>query len=114
VAESTRGRGYFIGDGEVHTWGSMQAHIARAVGRPGWSVHLPSFLVPTAGFAGELLTAIDKKPRLLNRQKAIMDAQEAWLCSHDAATRDFAFRPSVGVAEGTRRAYSWYRDHRWL
>jgi nucleoside-diphosphate-sugar epimerase len=114
VADETRGRGYFICDGQVHTWGVMQGHIARAVGRRSWNLHLPSFLVPAVGLAGELLTAIDQRPRVLNRQKAIMDAQQAWVCSHEAAARDFGYRPSVDLAEGTRRAYAWYLENRWL
>ncbi|MET0342522.1 MAG: NAD-dependent epimerase/dehydratase family protein [Polyangiales bacterium] len=110
----TRGRGYFICDGEAYTWGQAQGYIVKAVGRRALPVSLPAFLVPIAGFAGELLTAVDKKPRLLNRQKARMDAQQAWLCSSEAAARDFDFRPHVRMEEGTRRAYDWYVAHGWL
>lgn len=113
-AESTVGKGYFIADGETHTWDAIQAHIARAVGRRGLRLDLPSFLVPLAARAGELITAIDKQPRLLNRQKALMDAQEAWLCSIAAAQADFGFMPEIDLAEGTRRAYAWYRSQKWL
>ena len=113
-AESTRGRGYFVCDGEAYTWGQAQDYIVRAVGRRAFNLSLPAFLVPVAGMAGELLTAVDKKPRLLNRQKATMDAQSAWLCSHEAASRDFGFAPRVHMEEGTRRAYAWYVANGWL
>jgi nucleoside-diphosphate-sugar epimerase len=110
----TRGRGYFISDGVSYTWGEFQKHIIAAVGRRTLRVNLPSFLVPVAGFAGELLTAVDRKPRLLNRQKALLDAQHAWLCTPDAAREDFGFSPRVTMAEGTRRAYQWYVENKWL
>ena len=110
----TRARGYLMCDGEHYTWGEIQGHIARAVGRRALELRLPSFFVPAAGIAGELLTAIDKKPRLLNRQKAMLDAQSAWLCTHEAARTDFDYRPRVSMAEGTRRAYEWYVEHKWL
>lgn len=110
----TRGKGYFIGDGIAYTWSEIQKHIGAAVGRRSINLNLPSFLVPLAGSAGELLTAIDKKPRLLNRQKALMDAQQAWLCSIDAARADFGFVARMGMAEGTRRAFAWYTEHGWL
>lgn len=112
--ERTRGRGYLICDGVHYTWGEVQSHIVAAVGRRTLELSLPSFLVPAAGMAGELLTAIDRKPRLLNRQKAIMDAQHAWLCTHEAARADFDYRPAVSMAEGTRRAYAWYVENGWL
>ncbi len=113
-AERAIGRGYFLTDGESYTWAQIQRHIVEAVGKRTLTVSLPSFLVPAAGAAGELLTAFDKKPRLANRQKAILDAQAAWLCSHEAASNDFGYAPKVGMAEGTKRTYRWYREHGWL
>jgi nucleoside-diphosphate-sugar epimerase len=107
-------RGYFISDGIPYTWHDFQKHVIAAVGRRAFHLNLPAFVVPVAGLAGELLTAVDRKPRLLNRQKAQMDAQSAWLCSIEAAQRDFGFAPRVAVDEGTRRAYSWYVANGWL
>jgi len=113
-SDVARGRGYFFTDGERHTWERIQGHIVAAVGKRTFTVSLPGFLVPAAGAAGELLTAFDKKPRLMNRQKAIMDAQHAWLCSHEAATSDLGYVPRIGMAEGARRTYRWYVDNGWL
>lgn len=113
-SETARGRGYFLCDGEPYTWADIQGHIVSAVGKRTFTLSLPGFLVPAAGAAGELLTAFDKKPRLANRQKAILDAQNAWLCSHEAARGDFGYRPRVSMAEGTKRAYRWYLEHGWL
>jgi nucleoside-diphosphate-sugar epimerase len=113
-SERSVGKGYFIADGVPYTWGEVQDHIRRAVGRAGVNLHLPAFLVPVAAALGEAASAIDKKPRLLNRQKALMDAQQAWLCSPEAARADFGFVPRIEMSEGTRRTYAWYREHRWL
>lgn len=113
-ADETRGRGYFLCDDLAYTWGEIQAHIGRAVGKRALELNLPGFLVPLAGRAGEALTALDKKPRLLNRQKALLDAQSAWLFDNQAAKRDFGFDPKVSMADGTRRTYQWYVDNGWL
>ncbi len=113
-ADIARGRGYFVCDGVRYQWKDIQGHIVRAVGRPTLTLSLPGFLVPIAGAAGEALTALDKKPRLLNRQKAILDAQYAWLCTHEAARVDFGYAPRISMAEGTLRAYRWYREQGWL
>jgi nucleoside-diphosphate-sugar epimerase len=113
-SDVARGRGYFLCDGKPYTWAEIQGHIVAAVGRRTLTLSLPGFLVPAAGAAGELLTAFDKKPRLANRQKAILDAQNAWLCSHEAARQDFGYAPRMSMAEGTKRTYRWYVENGWL
>ena len=60
------------------------------------------------------LTRIDKKPRLFNRQKAKMGAQEAWTCRHDALRADAGYAPQIDVAEGVARTLAWYRAERWV
>ena len=113
-SERTIARGYFISDGHPYTWAEFQKHVVAAVGKRTFTLNLPSFVVPLAGIAGELLTAVDHKPRLLNRQKALLGAQEAWVCSPEAARKDFDYRPTIDVADGTRRTYRWYVENKWL
>jgi nucleoside-diphosphate-sugar epimerase len=64
--------------------------------------------------AGELATRIDGKPRLLNRQKAKMGAQEAWVCSADKLRTRLGWSAKVGYEEGVRRTFAWYRSNGWL
>jgi nucleoside-diphosphate-sugar epimerase len=113
-SDAAKSRGYFVCDGRPYTWGEIQDHILAAVGKRALTVNLPGFLVPLAGAAGELLTSFDQKPRILNRQKALMDAQDAWLCTHEAARSDFGYAPKVAMADGMRRTYRWYLDNGWL
>jgi UDP-glucose 4-epimerase len=110
----TRGKGYFICDGVPYTWRDIQSHVVAAVGKRTLELNLPAWTVQVAARAGELATAVDQKPRLFNRQKALMDAQSAWLCTHEKARADFGYAPRVAMAEGTRRAYAWYRGAGWL
>lgn len=112
--ESTRSRGYFLDDGEPITWGTFQEAIVRASGRKVRTMNLPEMLVSLAALGGELATALDRKPRLFNRQKAKMGAQEAWTSVHEAARADFEYHPQVGLQEGVERALRWYRDERWV
>jgi nucleoside-diphosphate-sugar epimerase len=114
ASEATRGTGYFICDGNPIAWGEFQRHIVEASGRKVRTIDLPEALVHIAAFGGELLTRIDGKPRLFNRQKAAMGAQDAWTCQHDALRRDAGYVPEVQVPEGVRRTLDWYRTERWL
>lgn len=114
LSDAAIGKGYFLCDGRPITWGTFQEAIVAAHGKRVFTLNLPEALVSVAAIGGELATRIDKKPRLFNRQKATMGAQEAWTCTHDAAREDFGYAPEVQVEEGVARALRWYREHGWL
>jgi nucleoside-diphosphate-sugar epimerase len=111
--ESSIGRGYFLTSDEQVTWERFQSEVVRVVDRQVRTVDLPGQLVLVAALGGELATRIDKKPRLLNLQKAKMGAQQAWTCVGDAASRDFGFTAEVDLAEGIRRTHEWYAANDW-
>lgn len=106
-------KGYFLASDDQVTWEELQAEVVRAVGRPVRTVDLPEPLMSVAAIGGELATQIDKKPRLLNLQKARMGAQQAWTCAADAARRDFGFTTEVDLHEGVRRTHEWYLANDW-
>jgi len=108
------GKGYLISDDNHLTWGQFQGQMVELSGRKAMTLNLPAFLVDIAAFFGELLSRIDGKPRLFNRQKAIMGAQDAWLCTAAAAKRDLGFTPKVHVRDGIERSFKWYRENGWL
>lgn len=110
----TRNKGYFICDGQVTTWERFQRMVAAEAKRKVRELDLPEFLVNAAAIGGEWLTAIDKKARLFNRQKAIMSAQEAWTCQPDAATEDFGFIAKTSQEQGVRLTFDWYRREGWI
>lgn len=112
--DATKNKGYFVDDGRVVTWGEFQKAIVDASGRRALTLRLPEALVSVAAIGGEMASRIDGKPRLFNRQKAKMGAQEAWTCKSDALRKDTGWTPSVPMEEGVRRAYEWYRAEKWL
>ena len=114
TSEAAKNEGYFVDDGRVVTWGEFQKAIVDASGRRTLTLRLPEALVSVAAIGGEMASRIDGKPRLFNRQKAKMGAQEAWTCKSDALRKDTGWAPSVPMEEGVRRAYEWYRAEKWL
>jgi nucleoside-diphosphate-sugar epimerase len=101
-------------DNEPGTWERFQAAIVEASGKRVTTMDLPEMLVDVAALSGELATFFDKKPRLFNRQKAKMGAQEAWTCKSDALRSATGWSSKVRVPEGTRLALEWYRREKWL
>ncbi len=109
----TAGRGYFLSDGRPTTWERFQNAIVDTIGKRALTVDLGDRLVSAAAIAGELATRIDGKPRLMNRQKARMGFQDAWLCACDRAREDFGFECEVSQEDGIRRTHEWYLDNGW-
>ncbi len=113
-SKTTNKKGYFICDGKPVTFTDFQSCIVAASGRRVRDLDLPGFLVPIAAIGGELLSGLDGKPRLANRQKAVMGRQDAWTCTHRAANTDFGYSPTIPLLEGVKATYAWYRSCGWL
>ncbi len=107
------GKGYMIGD-EHLVWEDFQAQIVKHAGRKVSDLDLPEFFVPVAAFFGELVSRVDGKPRLMNRNKAKAGAQEAWTCSSALARQELGWEPKVLAPEGVERTFRWYRENKWL
>lgn len=113
-APAARNKGYFICDGRPVTFDEFQAQIAAASGRRVRDLDLPEVLVSIAAAGGELLTRLDGKARLFNRQKALMGRQDAWSCTHAAAAADFGYAPQIPLERGVPSTFAWYRESGWL
>jgi nucleoside-diphosphate-sugar epimerase len=113
-AEATAFRDYFLCDGAPVTFEAFQAEISRQAGRRVRELDLPGFLSTWAALGGELLSRLDGKPRLFNRQKAIMGAQDAWTCDPSTLWRDLKMQPRFNLEAGVAEAYRWYRSEGWL
>lgn len=111
---ATLGKGYFLCDGRPVTWEAYQRLIVEASGRRVRDLDLPERLVDVSAVFGEWMTRLDGKPRLFNRQKAILGHQKAWTCRHDTARADFGYAPQVDLRDGVGRTFDWYRQERWL
>lgn len=111
--EQTANKGYFLTSDAAVTWEQFQSEVVRVVGRSVRTVDLPEQVTSLAALGGEIATRFDKKPRLLNLQKAKMGAQQAWTCVGDAARRDFGFTAEVDLAEGIRLTHEWYEANDW-
>lgn len=108
---NAQGQGYFLTDDVPTTWGEFQGRVVQASNKRALSLNLPEAIVTIAAHAGELVSRVDGKARLMNRQKAKMSQQDAWLCSGAKARADFGFEASVGQHEGVQRTRAWYREH---
>lgn len=110
----TENRAYFVCDGAPVTWEAFQTAIAARADRPVRDLDLPGGLVGLAALGGELMSTLDKKPRLFNRQKAAMGRAEAWTCDPSALFTDVGRRAEVDLEAGVEEAWAWYRREGWV
>ena len=113
-SSSTVSKGYFIDDGDPLTWERFQRKVGEYAGRQVREIDIPEALIGPVAVFGEWLTAIDGRPRVLNRQKAKLGRQSAWTCRSEQARRDFGFTPRVDVTEGVVKSFAWYRENGWI
>jgi nucleoside-diphosphate-sugar epimerase len=105
---------FILGWEEPQTWEGFQQLLIEGSGRKAMTIDLPEAFVGVAAFFGELATKIDKKPRLFNKQKAKMGAQESWVGTSAAARQHLGWEPKLTVPEVIARTFSWYRENKWL
>lgn len=107
-------QGFFVCDNLPITWETFQNAIVAASGRRVLELNLPERLVSVAAFFGEAATKLDGKPRLFNRQKAKMGAQEAWTSNSAAFRAATGWQSEFPLERGVREALDWYRREKWV
>jgi nucleoside-diphosphate-sugar epimerase len=96
------------------SWGEYHRHIVEASGRDAVEFNVPELILDAAVALGEFATKLDHKPRLCNRQRAVMGRQLVWSCRHDRARAHFGYHPQVDIATGVQRAFEWYCEQGWI
>lgn len=115
LAAATRqaaGRSYFVAGDERVGWPAVYAAAASAAGgRVRWSAGAPAWALGAAAAAGDAYGALTGRHPLLTREKARLGRPRWWCCSAARARVELGWRAEVGLAEGARRTYAWYRAH---
>jgi nucleoside-diphosphate-sugar epimerase len=108
------GEVYCPEDGQVHTWLDMIAAIERATGRRMLKLPTPRIFYDAAALLSEGVGALRGRPAVFTRDKVREMAQDAWVCSSESLRRGLGWAPEVGIEEGARLIYEWYKQSGWL
>lgn len=110
LAEGPSGAVYSLSDGHTYTWRELVAAYARAAGARVRAINTPTALYAAAAYAGGLLQAAVRKPMPLSPEELLHMRVTAWICDHEAITRDLGWQPKVGIEDGFAQTYRWYRE----
>jgi nucleoside-diphosphate-sugar epimerase len=105
---------YFISSHEIATWKAVGNILGAVFSRPVRQVYIPLWIVPLAGFMGEVSNRLFRTKSPLDRNKAMEGRFPHWTCSPARAARELGYTTSVDLSEGIRRTIRWYRNEQWL
>lgn len=114
-AAESEGRGlYYMTDGMVHTWESVIAHIARAVGKKPRVVAVPPYIADAIARAEQLRASLLGSKPLLTPDRVTELMQSDWTCDDTRARLDINYESSISLPVGVKMTADWYRSHGWL
>lgn len=105
---------YPVAGAEAHTWATLTAAIARAVGRRPVTVPLPAPLVRLAAAATETAGRLAGRAVAFNREKAEEMLAAAWTCDLSAAAAVLPPAETTPLNAGISTTVEWYRNRGWL
>ncbi len=108
------GKLYCPEDGAVHTWRDLLTAIEEAVGRKALRISAPSWSFEAAALVSEAFGFVARRAVPLTRDKVREMAQRHWVCSSEELRRDLGWAPAVGIREGAKLTYEWYRRQSWI
>lgn len=111
--EASRGRTYFVGSQDIYSWGEIRDAVRDALGKRLLTVSVPPGLATAVGAIVESGAGLFGQYPALNREKA-REGCAAWVCSIEAAEKDFGYSQQVRLAEGMVETIAWYRENKWL
>ena len=101
-------------DGAIHTWNDLIAAIERASGKTMFKLPTPRIFYDAVAMGSEAVGAIMRRPVIFTRDKVREMAQNAWVCSAADLQRGLGWKAEVGITEGARLTYGWYKEAGWL
>jgi len=114
AAHEAAGKTYFLASASCVEWREFGRIAAAAMGRRAVCVNVPFWLLSAVVHVREAISALTRKPSILNRQKLPEYRQPNWCCDSSKAEREIGFRPSCSLEEAVRRTVSWYLGQGWL
>ncbi len=108
------GRTYNIAERVPHRYDDLIQTIANVVGRTPVRFPFPTSLLFAVAGVVEAISFVGPKPAVLSVDKARDMVQSHWVCNPERIESELGVRAMIGIEEGFRSTYEWYRSHGWL
>ena len=108
------GQTYFISSERFYNWKEVGEITARIMNKHVLRLRIPEWGVYTIAAFAEVFSTFNKKPALLNIEKAKDIVQDAWTCDISKAKNELGYQEKLSLEEGIRNTVQWYREQGWL
>lgn len=114
-ADHAAGGTFFLANDAPVQWVDLFRSAARVAHRSLFAdVEIPSWLVGLGAASGDVLARVTGTAGLLTSDKVALTKPQFWICTNERAKRELGFAPRIGLQEGFRETYDWYRAQGWL
>jgi nucleoside-diphosphate-sugar epimerase len=114
VDERTTGEIYNIADPTIYTFSSIMDQLATFIHKRSIQVHLPKEVVYSMAAITQVVSYMNKKPAILNIEKARDLLQKHWVCNPQKIQEHIGFHTTTCMDEGMKKTYTWYKEQGWL
>ena len=117
AASAARAEGgtFFLANDAPVQWANLFQSAARVARRSLFvDAEIPEWLIGLGAAAGDVLARVGGTAGLLTSEKVALTKPQFWICSNERAKRELGFVPRIGLEEGLRETYDWYRTQGWL
>ena len=108
------GRKYYVAHPAITDWHTVGRIMARAIGKPGFTLFVPRWAVPMVGRGAAVTSRVFRKPNALPADRLRDLLAPAWTCSTERAKAELGFEASTGLEAGMEETMSWYKTAGWL
>jgi len=110
VDRAPAGATMFVGHPEPVTPRALVEQVREAAGARAAIVRVPQALLRIAAWGGDVAGALRGRPAPINSRRFAELNSPGFVCRVDRLRQDLGVEARVGLADGVRRASSWYRS----
>ena len=113
-SKASHGEIFFLSDGNDYRMEEVGHIFEQAMGIKAIGLRVPEWCIIGIATLSEYFSKLSGKPPLLNRGKVEEMIQKNWVCDIMKAKTHLGFEPRIGLSEGAKLTYAWYRQEKWL
>lgn len=105
---------YFVAEKRYYSYSEAGDIISKALGVRAVDVHIPVWLLRTAGRINEAWAKRRGKASIFTYEKAVEISQKYWILDTARIEKEIGFKSPTSFEQGVTQTINWYRRQKWL
>lgn len=108
------GRTYNVGEMKSYTMEEIVKTISESAGKKPFIIPVPEFMLYLIAPLYEFIARITGISPILTRDKLLEIIQDGWVSDSRLIEKEAGFSAEFSLDRGTKTAYNWYKENKWL